>query len=222
MPLLDHFHAPLYPARHWESFHAQWLASIVDILNERLPRHYFAEALVRTGNRIEEDIITFAAFAETEVSMEMPLPANPGIFELQVFNQEGGNRLVAAIEMVSPANKDRPETRRTFATKCASLIYSGVGLMIIDIVTSRLGQMHNEFIRLMEKGDEYLMPDGPLYAIAYRPYLGRDEGRCEMWPAPLAVGQPLPTLPLPLDRGQYISVPLEATYMEACQKLRLT
>ena len=48
---------------------------------------------------------------------------------------EGGARLVAAIELVSPANKDRAAHRRAFAT-CASHLCQGVGLVIVDIVTS--------------------------------------------------------------------------------------
>ena len=30
MPLLDHFHPPLYPRRSWESFHSRWANSIAD------------------------------------------------------------------------------------------------------------------------------------------------------------------------------------------------
>jgi len=44
MPLLDYFHAPLAPTRHWESFHVDWAGAIADALNEHLlPDGYFAE-----------------------------------------------------------------------------------------------------------------------------------------------------------------------------------
>jgi hypothetical protein len=43
VPLLDHFRAPLFPKRHWESFHCTWSATIADALNKRLPEGYFAE-----------------------------------------------------------------------------------------------------------------------------------------------------------------------------------
>jgi hypothetical protein len=43
MPLLDHFHPPLYARRSWESFHSRWANSIADQLNEQLPSRYFAE-----------------------------------------------------------------------------------------------------------------------------------------------------------------------------------
>ena len=44
MPLLDHFHPPLYPRRHWESFHTQWASCIAASLNASLPDDFFAEA----------------------------------------------------------------------------------------------------------------------------------------------------------------------------------
>ncbi len=43
MPLLDPFHPPLYPRRHWEGFHSQWAAGMSDRLNQNLPADYFAE-----------------------------------------------------------------------------------------------------------------------------------------------------------------------------------
>jgi hypothetical protein len=46
-------------------------------------------------------------------------------YEVRVFDQERDRRLVAAAELVSPANKDRPESRRAFVTKCAALLHQG-------------------------------------------------------------------------------------------------
>ena len=54
MPLLDHFHAPLAPRRHWESFHVNWAGAIADALNERLlPEGYFAEEHAHLGARVQ-------------------------------------------------------------------------------------------------------------------------------------------------------------------------
>src|SRR3978361_171606 len=60
MPLLDHFHPPLAPRRHWESFHVNWAGSIADALNEDLlPDGYFAEEHAHAGARFEIDVATF-------------------------------------------------------------------------------------------------------------------------------------------------------------------
>src|SRR5271157_6239244 len=60
MPLLDHFHSPLAPRRHWESFHVNWAGAIADALNESLlPEGYFAEEHAQLRARVEIDVATF-------------------------------------------------------------------------------------------------------------------------------------------------------------------
>ena len=59
MPLMDHFHPPLAPRRHWESFHVNWAGAIADALNEQLPEGYFAEEHAQIGARVEIDVATF-------------------------------------------------------------------------------------------------------------------------------------------------------------------
>jgi hypothetical protein len=63
----------------------------------------------------------------------------PDEIEVQVFGQSGGTYLVGAVELVSPGNKDRPETRRAFAAKCSSYLQLGIGLVVVDVVTERRG-----------------------------------------------------------------------------------
>jgi hypothetical protein len=44
---------------------------------------------------------------------------------------------VAAVKIVSPANKDRPEQRRAFVAKCAALLQNHVRVAIVALVTTR-------------------------------------------------------------------------------------
>ena len=78
-------------------------------------------------------------------------------------------KLVAAIELVSEANKDRPSHRRTFATKCASYLQRGVSVVVIDVVTSQAANLHAELIELLHLTDafEWVSPSG-LSAVCYR------------------------------------------------------
>ncbi len=244
MPLLDHFHPPLYPGRHWESFHAQWAASIASALNgSLLPSGYFAETQTHVGSRVEVDVATFEGNRSPSPAPSdgggvatMTAPAKvwappsadfvmPGVFpdsvEVLLFNTEAGLTLVAAVELVSPGNKDRAETRRAFAAKCASYLQQGIGLMIVDIVTNRQANLHNELVDLLEVGPAYhILPD-PLYATAYRPIRRPNADQIEVWHSAITIGGPLPLLPLPLDKGQVIPLDLEPTYAEACQRSRL-
>lgn len=241
MPLLDHFHPPLAPQRHWESFHVNWAGAMADSLNESLlPEGYFAEEHAQLGPTVEIDGATFAdpgpsarrsggtatlpapAWAPPAPSMVLPA-AFPDAFEVLVFESEGGTRLVAAIELVSPANKDRDAHRRAFAVKCASYLCRGISLIVIDIVTSRQANLHDEIVRVLGQDDAGGSPQGPpLYAIAYRPIVREGCSQIEIWPSALEIGRPLPVLPLALNAEILLPLDLEATDSIACHRRRLT
>jgi hypothetical protein len=243
MPLLDHFHPPLSQLRHWEAFHAAWATEIMRTLNRKvLPARCFAEAQVHIGGRVEVDVATFDRGSDTTaprgngeggVAVETWAPpatdlVMPSVFpdeiEVQVFESTAGPTLVAAIELVSPSNKDRPDSRRAFVTKCASYLHLGVGLIVVDVVTERLANLHDELIRLMEKPARFAFPAAapPLYVAAYRP--ARREGRDEIdiWREPLKLGAPLPTMPLALRGLTTVPLDLESTYDTTCQDSRIS
>ncbi len=239
MPLLDHFHPPLSSQRHWESFHTTWATAIADSLNQEwLPEGYFAEEQLHPAARIEIDVATFEeggaggdrggiamagarTYSPPAPTWRVPNVTIQGV-ELLVFNSEGGPTLVGAVELISPANKDRPDSRRAFAVKCASYLHQGVGLVIIDVVTSRSANLHNELIVLIDAESGFSMSaSADLYAAAYRP-LRRDEcDQIEIWPQALAVGKSLPELPLWIGPDLVVPVNLESTYANACRRRRL-
>ena len=222
MPLLDHFRPPLHPQRHWESFHANWAGAMADVLNEDLlPEGYFAEEQAHSGGRIEIDVATFESAAPPAPALSMP-GVFPDNFEVQIFRGEGGATLVAAIELISPANKDRQDARIAFAAKCASYLAQGIGVLIVDIVTTRRANLHNELVHLLKREDHLLLPASTdLYAVAYRSQNRQDAEWIDIWPATLAVGQPLPLLPLALGAEICLPLDLEATYVKACRRRRL-
>src|SRR5687767_5400728 len=127
MPLLDHFFPPLAPTHSWESFHQRWANAIADMLDRTLPGRYFAEVHVAAASRVEAEFIE-------EV-------------EIQVIDQRGSARLVGAIEIISPANKDREEHRDAFTAKCSTYLHRGIGLVIIDTVTARKPNHHEELMQ---------------------------------------------------------------------------
>jgi hypothetical protein len=242
MPLLDHFHPPLSQVRHWEAFHAAWATEIMRTLNRRiLPPGCFAEAQVHVGSQVEIDVATFTPQKEPApgkangepggVAVETWSPpatslVMPAVFpddiEIQIFQDRGGLILVAAIELVSPANKDSPETRRAFAAKCDGYLRRGIGLVIVDIVTLRQANLHDELIGLLEQPERFAFPEqASTYAVAYRPSRQTTGDQIEIWPFPLAMGRPLPTVPLALRGIQTVPVDLEATYRDTCADSRM-
>jgi hypothetical protein len=242
MSLLDHFHPPLELQRSWTSFHARWASALSDWLNDGLlPPDYFAEPEARVGGPVEIDVATWekpvettsragngAALAVTSQAWAPPaaslvMPAVfPGHHGVKVYRSEGGPTLVGAIELISPANKDRPEVRRAFAVKAADYLYQGVGLVIVDIVTSRASNLHDEIIRVMEREDTYLFrPPSLLYTVSYRPLRQAEVEQVEMWLTPLSLGKPLTTVPLWLGARLCLPVDLQTTYTEVCRRLRI-
>jgi hypothetical protein len=153
----------------------------------------------------------------------MILPAIfPDRVEVMVYNDEAGPTLVASIELVSPRNKDPPQSRRTFAAKCAAYLHNGIGLVVIDVVTNRHANLHNALIEVLElTGETYQLQPQVLYAVSYRPVSMSSGAQIHIWHRALAVGAELPTLPLSLDKGRCVRFDIEETYVEACARTRL-
>jgi hypothetical protein len=241
MPLLDHFHPPLLGRRHWEGFYGRWAAAIADALNDTLPADCYAEFQVTLGTRIEVDVATLeesgrpeaaphngGAPAVQSATWAPPAPAAvmpalfPDDFEVQVFSSLAGPVLVAAALLVSPRNKDRPEARRDFAVKCAAYLQRGIGLIVVDIVSSRHANLHDQLMALLGHGDGFIFPaPTSLYATAYRPVRRQDKNEIDLWRETLALGQLLPTLPLAVRGLGCLPIDLEGTYMEARKRVRI-
>jgi Protein of unknown function (DUF4058) len=240
MPMLDHFHPPLSQERHWESFHAAWTGALADALNLMLPDNYFAEEQIHAGPSVEIDVASFeeqpsngpaTGGGVTTMPVRVWSPPAPQVtfpavfaddFTVRVFSSRSGPRLVAAIELVSPRNKDRAEAREAFVTKCASYLHEGVSLIVVDIVTDRHANLHNDLLRLLHVGESVLLPATTrLYACAYRPIRREDRSEIDAWPTALALAAPLPVLPLALTAELSMPVDLESTYMDVCKRRRI-
>lgn len=226
MPLLDHFHPPLSERRHWHSFHNAWATYLASQLNAILPAGYFAEANVQFGVEIDVAALQEPGVAGVEPGWTPPLPQASHPFEMagvvvevQLFSRSGGPQLAGAIELLSPANKDRPAHRDAFVAKCVTYLQAGVGLVVVDVVTERPADLHRELLLRLGMADPG--PGPTLSGSAFRP-VERDGVRVlDVWREPLAVGQVLPTLPLWLRGGLCLPVELEATYERTCREQRV-
>ena len=94
--------------------------------------------------------------------------------------------------------------------------------MVVDVVTSRQANLHDEIIQIMGNRDDHRLSFATnLYGVAYRPIKRNQEEQIDVWSATLAVGQPLPVLPLSLAADLCLPLDLEATYMDTRQHRRL-
>jgi hypothetical protein len=237
MPLRDHFRPPLDEIASWEGFHGGWPMVIVQQMRRVLPPGYVAEPRVHSGLQFEIDVSTFerdAVRPDSSVTRDQGgaaavwTPALPSLavetslpeydeYEVRVFDARRGRQLVAAIEIVSPANKDRPEHRNMFVAKCAALLQKGVAVSIIDLVTVRHFNLYAELISLIGHYDATLgEPPAALYAASCRWVMKGKRTILEAWTHELTLGQPLPTLPLWLSRELVVPLDLEQSYEQAC------
>jgi hypothetical protein len=131
--------------------------------------------------------------------------------------------LVAAIEIVSPSSKDRPESRHAFVAKVVALLQSNVCVSLVDVVTIRQFNLHADLLALIGRTDPMLGEDPPaIYSVTIRgrkPAGGRP--LLDTWFYPLELGQPLPVLPIWLDADLGVLLDLEPGYEETCRVLRI-
>ncbi|MFO0810709.1 MAG: nucleotidyltransferase domain-containing protein [Gemmataceae bacterium] len=73
-------------------------------------------------------------------------PPDADAYEVRVYDSRRDGTLVAAVEFVSPSNKDRPETRHAFVAKCAGLLRERVRVAIVDDITERRKNLYRELL----------------------------------------------------------------------------
>lgn len=244
MPLRDHFRPPASKRASWEVLHGGWPMVIVQQLRKTLPPGFTAGPSVHLGAFYEVDVATYesddapasaswkpgsgtngAATAEwnaiePSVAIEVE-PDEEYEYAVNVYDAEREQTLVAAIEIVSPANKDRPEKRNSFVAKCAALLRQGVSVCVVDLVTVRQFNLYTELMTFLGHGREDPMSANPpaTYAASCRWGPRGEKSRLETWSRVMAVGQPLPSLPLWLRADLAVTLDLEATYEQACYDL---
>jgi len=232
------------PAHDWtrvepgifHDFHVAWIPEIRKALNGGLlPEGFYALAEQHAGYAIADVLTLHAGLASVEPLPTLPAtggiavaegpphvrrrqtvaPAVAALRRTLAIRHVSGHRLVAILEIVSPANKDGPISVEKFAAKAAEALNAGVHLLLVDLFPPGAFDphgMHNEVCRQLEPSIEHynLPADAPLTLASYSA-----GPRIEIFLEHLAVGSALPDMPLFLRFDRYVNVPLEATYLEA-------
>ena len=213
-------------------FHNGWLQHLSEQLNQGgLPPEFYALTESYYGER-EADVLTLQASPWDPVRD----PANavavaerpPKLAEHMRSKHEKARRrkqrrilirrtsnhgVVAWIELVSPANKDRRSNVTKFAKKLSAALEVGLHGILLDILPpgpSDPRGMHAAVWKQCAKGQYALPSDQPLCVASYVA-----DDVVEAYLSPLAVEDEIPATPLFLEVGWYVEVPLERTYMDA-------
>ncbi len=239
MPLRDHFRKN---RRRWTEIHAMWPAILLTRLEALLPPGYEAGPRVQLGMEYEIDIgavdtdesdtgyaANGAGGGTATATSTAPPPtltargtdlADEDELVLEVRDPDG--TLVAAVEFVSRANKDRPATREAFTAKCAALVRRGVCVAVVDVVTELTANLYGGTLDRLGVADPALGAAPPaIYAASLRRRTAGREHRLDAWAHQLEVGRPIPMLPLWLTEELWLPLDLEGSYEEVCRILRI-
>jgi hypothetical protein len=226
----------------FHDFHMAWIAEFRRALNGGLlPAGYYAQA-EQVANRVIADVLTLEQVGESDQDRgALAEPSNPdeggrgvavadapprvALREVAseamllaarrrrlVIRHASGDRIIALIEIVSPGNKEKRAALEVFVDKAVGALDLGYHLMVIDLIPPGPFDptgIHGAIWRRL--GGNYEPPAGrPLTLAAYAA-----AGAVTCYVEPTAVGAELIPMPLFLDPGHYINVPLEATYLGA-------
>ena len=136
--------------------------------------------------------------------------------ETAVYVERQG-RLIAAIEVISPRNKDRPIARSAYLARYLGYLLDGAHLVIVDVHRRPIGFSFADQIATELHLEQPPVP--PPMAVSYR--VGEPTaagGRLlAIWRRQLTVGDALPAIPLPLTSDQEVILELDQTYARAAE-----
>jgi hypothetical protein len=215
----------------YHNFHVLWLSTITNRLNAGiLPSNCFAMAEQIIGGP-EPDVVTLnlgidlpESSAGGAIVLAEPRP-KPSTSVVMIADEDRyvrkTNRVVirhelgevlAVIELVSPGNKNSVHAIRSLVDKLAELLFERINLLVIDPLppTPRDPQGIHALVWNEITDQPFKLPaDRRLTISAYQA-----EPIKTAWVEPIAVGMPLPTMPLFLQGEFYVDLPLEPSYME--------
>jgi hypothetical protein len=178
-------------------FHHHWIGAIADVLNQRLlPGQYYTLAEQQSG---------IVSGTDPEFYRRKQ--------NVVAIRHVSGDRLVAVVEVMSKGNKSGRKALEDFVRKAAEFLEHGIHLLILDLQrpTARDPQGIHGAIWDEVAGQEYVRPaDKPLTLVAYE-----SATVVRAFIEPVAVGDRLIDMPLYLEEGRYVAIPLEETYQTA-------
>ncbi len=127
--------------------------------------------------------------------------------------------VVAMIEVVSPGNKASRSAFGMFVAKAMALLEREIHLLVLDVLPPGPGDPRGIHAAIWDEvaGEEFVPPaDAPLTLVSYEA-----DATIRAYIEPVAVGGPLPEMPLFLRPGRHVLVPTEATYRSAWEAVPL-
>jgi len=217
----------------YHHFHGMWIAEVCRALNRGvLPADYYA-LIDQSTRTMGPDVLTLqrptrtphsdhtggtltaTAAAPPRVRFTASAAARPVPRRRKrvVVRHTSDHRMVAMIELVSPANKSSTDGLRAFVGKVVAAVRERIHVLVIDPFPPGKRDpngIHGAIWHALADEPFALPPDLPLILASYA---AGDEIRSFV--ETVAVGSLLPDMPLFLESDAYVAVPLESTYLAA-------
>ncbi len=212
----------------FHAFHQSWSVRIQDALNDgRMPDGFYALVEQRVDGP-EPDIIAVemkkrgttapggaptATLTPPKAALQVHVASDAARYARRanrISIRHPLGEVVAVIEIVSPGNKDSRNSLRSFVEKAVAFLRNGVHLLIVDLFppSARDPQGIHKAIWDEFADEPFELPAGKrLTLVAYQ--AGSD---FTAYIEPVGVGDTMPDMPLFLEPGAHVLVPLEATY----------
>ena len=221
--------------RGWESMHLLWLNQLLDWVQPRLPEGFRAYlgavpalTIDTTNGRPDLNVRKWStestpAAASAEQTLTAPDEEAVATFTLdpqRAVHIDYHGQLIAAIELLSPRNKDRPSARTRYLGRYVGYLRQGIHLLLIDVLPKPAGFSFADALAL-DLGIAQPATPAP-FAVSYRVGEPLPDGTLlAFWRRPLQVGQPLAIIQLALNTAQTIPIDLEQTYQQAARRAYL-
>jgi hypothetical protein len=227
------------PSGLFHDFHQGWSVEIRNALNRGvMPEGYYAyieqkTSMVEERKRLYEPDLVAIEFESRSRSGKKPVrrgatatletPRAHVIQELvesddayyarkanRITIRRGLGKVVAAIEIVSPGNKDSEKSFEAFVENADAFLGNGIHLLIVDLFppTPRDPQGVHKAIAAELSDVPFKLPAGKRRTVVS--YRASDP--VTAFVEPVAVGDKLPSIPLFLTDDLHVPVPLESTY----------
>jgi hypothetical protein len=187
------------PAGVFHAFHNTWISDLQKALNDHvLPPEFYALGEQRAG-RITQEAEDLAFYLSRQRSL--------------VIRHSSGDRIVALIEILSPANKHTRRALDDLVDKLVAALEDGIHVLVIDALppTPRDPDgIHGVIWDRLLAGTYQAPADDPLTLVSYAA-----RQAITAYVEPFHVGQSLMDMPLFLQPDRYVLVPLETTYSNA-------
>jgi hypothetical protein len=209
-------------------FHHEWISEIARALNRGLlPDDYYAMAEQQAAG-FGPDVLTLQtrepAPSTSTATLARPQASYTSQTDGEFYRRKKSSvvvrhisdEIVAMVEIISPGNKAGRKAFRAFLDKACDLLENKIHLLIVDLFPP--GRRDPDGIHaaiwqeLLDDAEYHPPANKPLTLAAYESDLV-----VKAFVEPVAVGDVLPSMPLILEPGGAVQVPLETTYQAAWQ-----